>query len=235
MKSSSVSFVSVLLTLITLPAMARETPIVGQRTPASASAEAPRQSPDTGIAELPNERSARQHRGFYLRAEIGGGYRSFSTEADGLAMRVSGAGGAASLLAGGTPLPNLVLLGEFSVSGLSNPTIQINERSAEANDASVSLLAFGPGLIYYVMPANVSLGASVVLTRLGLKQDGETSATTEPGIGGVVRLGKEWWVGPHMGLGLSSQCTIASMKDKSETAATWLGTAFTLSATLTYN
>lgn len=233
MKSSSVWFTSIFCTLVTSPALARETPIIGGRPRAPASVEVHPEAPDAAISESASDQ--RQHRGLYLRTEFGAGYRSLSAEADGLAVDISGAGVGASLLLGGTPLPNLVLLGELSYSGIPEPSVRANEQSVEPDGASVTLLAFGPGLLYHVMPANFSLGASLLLTRFTLSRDGDAIAESELGFGGSIRLGKEWWVGQHTGFGLSAQCAVASMNDESDDAAQWLGTAYTLSATLTYN
>lgn len=217
------------LSCISFPAVARETPLLSQKP-----LRAPPAPPESeALAAPPPEPSNGPRTGFYLRSELGVGYRSFSAAS--VDARATGAGAGASLLLGATPVPNLILLGEFSYSSIINPTIHIEGQSVETKDASAGLFGVGPGFIYYFMPANVSLGASFLLTRMTVSQSGVKMGETELGYGGAARIGKEWWVGRRVGMGLNGQFTLASMKDKGEGAPTWLATAFTVSALFSYD
>lgn len=216
------------LSCISLPAFARETPLLSENSPRGQ----PAAPASEGLTDSPPEPSARTRTGFYLRSELGLGYRSFSAAS--VDARATGAGAGASLLLGGTPVPNLVLLGEFAYSSIINPTIHLGGQSVETKDATAGLFGAGPGFIYYFMPANVSLGASFLLTRMTISQNGVKMGETELGYGGAARVGKEWWVGRRVGMGLNGQFTLASMKDKGEGAPTWLATAFTVSALFSY-
>lgn len=231
MRYFPVSLLSALLSVCALPAQAREAPPIRHSSPAVGTAPPPDSAP-TEAVNLGSTQYA--HRGFYLRAELGGGYRSLSAEAGGVKLRVDGGGAGASIIAGGTPLPNLILVGELLLNNIVNPTVHMGDQSAEAKDTSAKLLGIGPGIIYYLMPANVSFGATLLLTQFSVKQ-GQTVSESEAGFGGALRVGKEWQVSRHAGIGLGGQVALASMKDKGEGAPTWLATAFTLGASFTFN
>jgi hypothetical protein len=220
------SLLAAVVGLAAAPAFARETPpLAGGSRPAQL------QSPPR--AEQPPSDPVRAEvarHGIYLHAELGAGYRAIS---DGQAFRISGAGFGTSLLLGGSLAPNLFLLGELSLNNIINPTVQVGGSSAQARDSSALLLALGPGVVYYVMPANVSLGASLLLSRASVARDGVKVGESEFGYGGGVRVSKEWWVGKHSGLGLGAAMTLASMKDK-DSSTRLVATAYTLGAAYTY-
>lgn len=105
----------------------------------------------------------------------------------------------------------------------------------KAENASASLVGFGPGVVYYLMPANVSLGASLLLSKATVSQDDTTVGETELGLGGSLRVGKEWWLGSRTGLGVSGQLHLATMKDSAGDAGSIFATAFTLAGSFTYD
>jgi hypothetical protein len=234
MRQFSISMVFVALIVSALPAQAREAPpIRGASVTSTANTATVSDSAPEAAANA--EPSSYQHQGLHLRVELGGGYRSMSTEFEGLTMRVDGGGVGVSVIAGGAVRPNLILLGELSYNGIVNPTVHLNDQSAKTQNSSAGVVGFGPGILYYLMPANVSLGASLLLTRASITRDGETLGKTELGFGGALRLGKEWQVGKRNGVGIGSQFALASMKDTGEGATTLLASSFTVAATLTYN
>jgi hypothetical protein len=144
------------LILISSLAAARETPPIlqSQRTASTPAAAAETDASGTASA-VPAAKLKR--RGLYLHSEFGAGYRSFRlVERD---SSFTGAGLAASGLLGGAIVPNLFLVGEVSITNILNPTVSSAGRSVETKDVTAKLFGFGPGLVYYVMPANVSLGA----------------------------------------------------------------------------
>lgn len=188
-------------------------------------------------APAPGEPVQHQHVGLFLRAELGGGFRSMSTGAAG-SLDVSGAGPGFSLAAGAPVADNLILLGELVVEGALNPTIKMGSLSVDTKDASFTLTEFGPGITYYFMPANVHVGATLFLTRATLTYKGEDIAKTDLGFGGLVRVGKDFWIGKNLGLGLAGHFSFASMKDNTSgggSAPTWSALAGTLALEGTYN
>jgi hypothetical protein len=213
-----------------LPAQAREAP------PISHSSGAPSAAPeaDSAPAGFANVGSAKyDHRGFHMRLELGGGYRSLSTDVEGKPMRVNGGGGGCALLVGGTPLPNLILVGELSFYDIIKPTMRWGDQSVDAKDASATVIGFGPGIVYYLMPANVSLGATLLVTQFSMKLNGQKVAESDVGFGGALRVAKEWKVAKHGEIGFGGQFSLASIKDKGENPPTWLASAFTLGASVT--
>jgi hypothetical protein len=218
-----------LITSTSLTAAARETPLLGASSRPSAPAQA------TVAAEPPAALDPAPHAartGMYLHGELGAGYRWLTLNRDDLAVRGAGAGGA--MMLGGSIAPNLFFFGELSLVNIVSPTIEASGQSVVAKDASALLVGIGPGVVYYFMPANVSLGASFLLSRASFAQDGVKVAETKMGYGGVARIGKEWWVGPRSSFGLNGQLSLASMKDKGEGPSAVFATSFTLGAAYTY-
>lgn len=227
------SLVPAFLTICTLPAQAAETlPLLRSRA-ATANGATPADSPPE--AEANTEPGEYKHRGIHFRGELGGGYRSLSTDVEGHTVTVDGGGVGANLIGGGAVASNLIFVGELSINNIVNPTIHLDDMSAETKKSSATLIGFGPGFIYYLMPVNVSFGASLLLTRMSITKDGETLGRTDWGFGGALRLGKEWQVAKQLGLGLGAQFAFASMKDQGEGAPTWLVKTFSLGVTLTRN
>jgi hypothetical protein len=205
-------------------------------TPAFAEPAAPApdvESAPAAVAPPPQH----EHAGVFLRAELGAGFRSMSTS-DAGSMKFSGAGAGFAFAVGGPVADNLILLGELTVDSMQNPTLQMGSRSFETTDASSTLLGIGPGVTYYFMPANVHVGATVLLTEATLTYKGEKIAETELGFGGLLRVGKDFWIGKSFGLGVAGQFTFATMKDKVSDGGlkpTWSALAGTLALEGTYN
>jgi hypothetical protein len=103
----------------------------------------------------------------------------------------------------------------------------------------VTLLGFGPGMAYYIQPANVYLSATLAFSKLSFgsydySYNGYSAADTDLGIGGSFMVGKEWWVGRHLGMGVAGQLQLASMHDsRNETRLT--ATALSVLFSLTFN
>jgi hypothetical protein len=187
-------------------------------------------------AAVADSATPHQHAGIFLRAYLGAGYRSMS--ATDTSMKISGGGGSFGLAIGGTVAENLILLGELMVEVAQNPTIEMGAQSTDTTDASLAFLGLGPGVAYYIMPANVHLGASLLLTEATLTYKGTKIAETDWGFGGVVRVGKDFWIGKNFGLGALGQFSLASMNDKANDAGptpTWTATAASLALEATFN
>lgn len=213
------TFVAASVLLLSAPAFAQTAPPAEESAPAA-------------VAPAQN-----QHAGVFLRAELGAGFRSMSTPDAGSA-KASGAGAGFAIAVGGPVAENLILLGELTVDSAQNPTIQVGSRSVETTDASFALLGLGPGITYYFMPANVHVGATILLTEATLTYKGEKIAETDLGFGGLLRVGKDFWIGKNFGLGVAGQFTFATMKDKvadGGTNPTWSAMAGTLALEGTYN
>jgi hypothetical protein len=69
-------------------------------------------------------------------------------------------------------------------------SVTLNGNSVDADNASVFVLGFGPGITYYLMPSNIYFGFSALLTNAGFTT-GEFVSDAEQGYGALLRVGKE--------------------------------------------
>jgi hypothetical protein len=152
-------------------------------------------------------------------------------------MSISGGGVGFGVAAGGAVASDVILFGELLGEIASNPTISAPGGSAEL-DGKLSFVAFGPGITYYIMPANVHLGVSALLTRLSFDVDDVGTAHTDWGFGGAARIGKDFWLSNSVGLGVMGQVTVATMKDSESLngeTPNWNSTTATLAIEMTYH
>jgi hypothetical protein len=177
-------------------------------------------------------------RGFLMRVQIGGGYRSASAGDGSTAVDVSGSGVGFSLLMGGAVAESVFLYGEYMTEMTANPTIEVGQAKVVANETFTRLHAFGPG-ITYLMPQGMHVGGTLVFAQMSIERDGNEVASTKVGYGFSARVGKDFWLSPHYALGVVGQFTFATMPDRvvSPTAEppNVAMTAFTLALSATYN
>jgi hypothetical protein len=222
--------ISALILLFPSLAAAREAPpILGSQRSASPPAAAAETDTSSASSAMPAAKLSR--RGLYLHSELGAGYRSFRlVDSDsaftGIGLSVSGLFGAALV-------PNLFLVGEVSLTNIVNPTVSSAGRSVDTKDVTAKLFGFGPGLVYYVMPANISLGASFLVTGATIEREDAVLAKSQLGYGGVARIGKEWWVG-RSSAGVSAQVSLAGMKDSGENPDTLMAASYSLGLAMTF-
>lgn len=178
-----------------------------------------------------------RHDGFYFRGILGfGGGASKASDID---VNISGTAMDFALAFGGAVAENFVIYGELGGVALLNPDIKSGGSTISTEDLSVTTSGIGAGFAYYIMPANLYLSASLMLSTLSIDSDGEELGETDTGLGTNFRVGKEWWTGDEWGLGVYGGVHFARMKDKDEGFAaeppTWTTSAFTLGFTATYN
>jgi hypothetical protein len=160
------------------------------------------------------DRTAHHHvSGLLLRLDLGVGYMSSSLDSQ-PSLTVKGAGPELGLLVGGLISENLVLGGHVWVVGSISPTLQQGSLNVATNtDTSNTLVALGPNITYYIMPANVYLSATAALTRLSLTTSAGTG-TSDAGFGMHLAMGKEWWMSERWGLGLAGQFMFSTNSDR---------------------
>jgi len=138
----------------------------------------------------------RSHDGLYLNVSLGLGWLwAKSHHPDSLGQPAesdwSGRGTALTVSAGFTLARRLVVFGAFSET-------QVRAPDGAAYLASLEWHGVGAGLRYYLMPANVFVGAAFLFSRLAIYPDfssrGFSHTLTGWGSTGTVSLGKEWWV-----------------------------------------
>lgn len=154
-------------------------------------------------AALAQGTAPESHQGFFLRLQGGVGY--LRADADYLGGTASAYGGAGvlGLAVGGFVAENVLLyLDAWGMSAVS-PTVQFLGATRVLKDASLNYGGVGLGLGTFMMPANVFLGVSLSLTRLGVTDSDGSKTNSDVGLAVSATLGKQWWISHHAGLGLS--------------------------------
>jgi hypothetical protein len=157
--------------------------------------------------------AGRRHRGFFLRSFLGAGYRTASESSEYGDARISGGGAGVGIEMGGALAENLILHGDLFYEVASNPTLKTDEGSVDLDGGKLTFVALGPGVSYYVMPANIHFGASLLLCKMSFGTDDETFGSSDWGYGGALRFGKDFWLGKEFSLGALGQVAFAHMKD----------------------
>jgi len=152
--------------------------------------------------------------------------------------RVWGTAGALNVAIGGIILPNLALHGTLWGWTALNPAVTQGSIGGEPQEA-FGLGAYGGGLTYYVMPANIYLSGSFGVGVLQLDASG-IRGSTDAGIAVDISLGKEWWVGDMWGLGVAAafgyySATKGGGDDDPLRTARWKGKSIGLRFTATVN
>ncbi len=199
-------------------------------------------TPAQATSAQPHEASsAYRHRGFFLRPDIGFGYLTASASDLGTDYTISGAAGYLGFAIGGSVADGVILAGHLWGMSATSPTITANGQGGSVSDTYLGFAAIGPEFDYYLMPANFFLGATLALSRVTLQTGGRltsggTNYSTQVGVAGQLAVGKEWWVSDSWGLGLKGEVTITANKDHSSSnSPTWLGFAFAIGFSATYN
>jgi hypothetical protein len=179
------------------------------------------------------------HQGFFLRLTAGVGYLYATESAGGETASYSGFGGTLGLAVGGAIAPNLIIFGE--ILGTSARDVQVSYRNvSDYPGLDVMLFGFGPGIAYYLEPANVYLSATLAISKLSFSNtydyyyDSYATEDTDWGFGGSFLVGKEWWIARRLGIGVAGQLHLASMTDSyNHTRLT--ATAFSVLFSATFN
>lgn len=187
----------------------------------------------TGVARAGP--APRMHDGLFL--QVDGGFGVFSTEADDIDAKLDGGAGQFSFALGGSVTENLVIAGQLWLTTASEPDSDVGGLQGSF-DGSVNLVGVGPNITYYFMPINVFLSATPSITRVTIDGAGDADGSTEAGFGLRLAVGKEWFLGENVGLGLNAQYAFASNKDKDDGSGvqpTWSSRWYGLAMSLTFH
>ncbi|HEY0840105.1 MAG TPA: hypothetical protein VGD74_07955 [Vulgatibacter sp.] len=175
--------------------------------------------------------SQREHDGFFLRFQLGGGSMDAKWKDFGFSQSAGGPSGVFGLAMGGAIARNLILFGEVTRESATDPHVRFEDVRYRSRDLKLSQSGFGPGLAYYFMPVNLYLSGTMLFLRGSIEDDAGIDRT-ELGYGLKVALGKEWWISRDWGIGLAAIATFAGLPvDDAKIETTNLGLAFTA----TYN
>jgi hypothetical protein len=181
----------------------------------------------------------RQHDGFFMRLSMGGGSGKAHIEENGNTAELKGTAGDMNLAFGGMVSDNLALHGTMWGWGVQDPDASLTVVSVGSGSGTLNgflaMSAIGPGVTYYLMPANVYFSGSVGVGSLSGSD--ELNGNSDTGFALDTTIGKEWWVGNNWGLGLAGDFTYLSAKDKDLVGSTqnWSVTGFGLRLSATFN
>jgi len=144
------------------------------------------------------------HDGFYVNARLGIGWLWLKPDGD---YQISGSGYPLTLSAGCALTHRLVLAGEFYRTALLEPTTN------GYNLANLDLKGFGAGLRYYLVPSNIFLSSSLLLSKVSYLNTRYGASTTSPGgYTGQFSIGKEWWISSAWGVGIAVEGLLGRME-----------------------
>jgi len=149
-----------------------------------------------------------EHEGFFLRLTLGPTLARV-TRPD---YRWSGAGVSLGISVGGALVENLVLHADFRGTLIFDPRERAFGRRADFN-ADIVFQSMSVGVTYYLMPANVYIGAGAGVGLISFENDSGASKDTSAGLTLNASIGKEWWIGSEWGLGIAAQVAYMRVKD----------------------
>jgi len=154
--------------------------------------------------------NAYRHDGFFLRLTLGMGYMWGRGAPD---AELDGYAGALGVSVGSMVSENLALHFDMNGANAFRSALSIDGSEDQTYNAVFQTTGVGLGVTYYLMPANVyasvGIGAGwLYTTAYGRVDDsnfvltGHESSNFGPAV--TVSLGKEWWVHPDWGVGMSA-------------------------------
>lgn len=166
-------------------------------------------------------KTVHRHDGFFLGLQLPLGFQRSAMDA----TTISGFSSGLNLLAGGAVHRDVIVYGELSAAMVSKPKLENDVDSSELENIQVADRGVGAGALYYIMPWNVYVGGSVLLSTFDMAlvdSDGKELAHTESdlGIGAAARVGKEFWVSDNWAFGIGLQARLATMKFLNEQMTT---------------
>lgn len=182
-------------------------------------------SPDTHA-------ETRTHDGFYLHLNAGLGYLSTTAEYGGSEVSYSGVTIPSALYLGGTVGP-VAIGGGFFADYAFSPSAEMNGRSSELEDVSLTLIGLGVFADYYVDPhGGLHFQPFVGWGGLDASVNGNSGGSDPTGLVLALGAGYDWWVADEWSIGAMARIAYAplSIDDVSYTTI-----APALLATFTYH
>ena len=134
------------------------------------------------------------------------------------ALKLSGTAWGLDVAVGGAVSQDLIIFGEFTFMNVGSPDVMVDSGSVNSNGATFDHIGIGPGIAYYIEPANVYLSGALIFGKLQIQNGDTVTAQTKAGLGANFMVGKEWWASPQWGLGAAFQLMFASNKDSGDGA-----------------
>ncbi len=153
------------------------------------------------------------HQGLFLRFTGGLGYLAASENYQGSTLTYSGFGFSYSGAIGGAVAPNLIIFGEVMGTTAFNADQSYGGVSQGLSGLDITLLGIGPGIAYFLEPANVYLSSTLAFSTVSFTDTYSQYAVSDTnwGVGITFTVGKQWWIGYRWGIGFAGQVHLASM------------------------
>jgi hypothetical protein len=194
------------------------------------------------------ETGVHTHDGFLLRAALGfgGGTMSESYRGDLFGQGVAsgeidyaGGGFRLSIDVGGSLNDALSVHGRLSLGTLDEPSMMIDGADyATPRGTTVSATLVGVGLTYVIMPLNLYFAGVVGIAGITARDDDPDTENEggdgDAGPGLELDVGKEWWLGSQLGLGVALRLSFAASDYDGpvyDSDRTWLGAGLVCSLT----
>jgi hypothetical protein len=143
------------------------------------------------------------HRGLHFSADLGVAGSSSEATLNGVSDKYSGTGAGYAVAVGGAVAPNLIIGGQVFGTSVASPEETVSGGgSGTLSNVTYGFTAVGPMIKYYFMPINLYVAATPAIGRISLSDD-TGSANTKWGPALRLAVGKEWYVAPQWGLGVS--------------------------------
>jgi hypothetical protein len=147
------------------------------------------------------------HDGFYLQMALGLGYASVKESVGGTDLgTISGLGGAAQLMIGGTVARGLVIGGGIQTGVFPGPKLSTASgySGSASNDLKLNISAVGPFIDYYFDPTQgLHLQALIGLGTMSISDsNGNRSSNNPSGLALAIGIGNEWWIGEQWSFGV---------------------------------
>jgi hypothetical protein len=189
-------------------------------------------SSTTALAQDIPEEGPEKHTGFFLQGSTGIGYLS-SRYDRGVPLRLHGLTALFDVGVGYSVAPGLSLHGNLYGAIVMSPSLEIDGDDYETEgDVSLNLAGFGAGITYYT-PFNLYISGAAGIGLVSL-DDGDDSASLEPGFSLRAKIGYEWMLGRQLGLGLAGQLVYFRNAEK-EVNGSWTSIGAGPMASLTFN
>jgi hypothetical protein len=177
--------------------------------------------------------------GLLLRLSVGVGNASTETKAvldeqggDVGTFKFDGTTGDFNIAIGKVLRPNLAVHATVYGWVISDPEVTRGPDNGSIS-ANLDLSAYGVGVTYYMMPANVYFSPSVGMGSLTLSSSG-VSVESDYGLMVDFTAGKEWWVSENWAVGVAGGATYHSIPDNSA-EENWTGLSYAVRFTATMN
>ncbi len=161
-------------------------------------------------------RKAKNHDGFYLRANVGFAWSRAEVSTDAAShpdFVVNGGGISLDLLVGGTPAPSLTIGGAAMLKTISDPEVHLGN-DAEVGSGSGGVLFVGPFVDGFPMSnGGTHLGGLVGFAGATTRRQGSVDDFSGGGVGVAAWFGQGFWVGQEVSLGFILKLDAAFLRD----------------------